>query len=157
MRTKSIRICTWKPGTIWCLVAMCLLVYSQKLLASNGYTQKTTLPTIYIETYDEQDVTDHDNYKYCRIIYINGADTSRYDSVKIRGRGNTTWTLPKKPYRIKFPSKTRLLGKGEAKAKDWYCSPMQETSYCYAMPWHPEWAKLCKCLSAPATSLRTYI
>ena len=119
MRTKSIRICTWKPGTIWCLVAMCLLVCSQKLLASNGYTQKTSLPTIYIETYDEQDVTDHDNYKYCRIIYINGADTSRYDSVKIRGRGNTTWTLPKKPYRIKFPSKTRLLGKGEAKAKDW--------------------------------------
>jgi hypothetical protein len=35
----------------------------------------------------------------------------------IRGRGNTTWYMPKKPYRIDFPEKTSLFGL--AKAKKW--------------------------------------
>lgn len=101
------------------LVALCLILIPLSLAAADTYKQKTTLPTLYIETFDQKDVTDHDNYKYCRIVMINGADTTHFDSVRIRGRGNTTWTLPKKPYRIKFPKKTRLLGEGEAKAKDW--------------------------------------
>ena len=101
------------------LVALCLALIPLSLAAADTYKQKTTLPTLYIETFDQKDVTDHDNYKYCRIVMVNGADTTRFDSVRIRGRGNTTWTLPKKPYRIKFPKKTRLLGEEEAKAKDW--------------------------------------
>ena len=102
-----------------CLVALCLILIPTRAAAADTYKQKTTLPTLYIETFDQQSVTDHDNYKYCRIIMVNGSDTAHYDSVQIRGRGNTTWTLPKKPYRIKFPHKTRLLGSREAKAKDW--------------------------------------
>ena len=35
----------------------------------------------------------------------------------IRGRGNTTWHMPKKPYRIDFPVKTSLFGL--PKAKKW--------------------------------------
>ena len=35
----------------------------------------------------------------------------------IRGRGNTTWYMPKKPYRIDFPNKTSLFGL--PKAKKW--------------------------------------
>lgn len=102
-----------------CLVALCLILIPTRAAAADTYKQKTTLPTLYIETFDQQSVTDHDNYKYCRITMVNGSDTAHYDSVQIRGRGNTTWTLPKKPYRIKFPHKTRLLGSREAKAKDW--------------------------------------
>ena len=101
------------------LVALCLVLIPLSLAAADTYKQKTTLPTLYIETVDQKDVTDHDNYKYCRIVMVNGADTTHFGSVRLRGRGNTTWTLPKKPYRIKFPKKTRLLGEGEAKAKDW--------------------------------------
>lgn len=37
--------------------------------------------------------------------------------VKVRGRGNTTWDLPKKPLRLKFESATDLLGMGED--RDW--------------------------------------
>ena len=48
-------------------------------------------------------------------------DENSYDveetSMTIRGRGNTTWNMPKKPYRIDFPVKTSLFGL--PKAKKW--------------------------------------
>lgn len=116
---QACRTATRKPGTSVCLALLCLCLSAHHAAAQDHHEQLTTLPTLYIETFDRQDVTDHDNYKYCRIVMVNGTDTARYDSVKIRGRGNTTWGLPKKPYRIKFPKKTRLLGLQEAKAKDW--------------------------------------
>lgn len=115
---KAVTRAPWSVMAL-CLVALCLILIPTRAAAADTYKQKTTLPTLYIETFDQQSVTDHDNYKYCRIIMVNGSDTAHYDSVQIRGRGNTTWTLPKKPYRIKFPHKTRLLGSREAKAKDW--------------------------------------
>lgn len=36
-------------------------------------------------------------------------------SVKIKGRGNTTWGYPKKPYRLKFDKKISLFGLAKAK------------------------------------------
>mgnify|MGYP000848843791 CR=1 FL=1 len=36
-------------------------------------------------------------------------------SISIRGRGNSTWSMPKKPYRIDFPSKTSMFGLPAAK------------------------------------------
>lgn len=36
--------------------------------------------------------------------------------VNIRGRGNTTWNMPKKPYRLKFDSKVSLCGLAPAKS-----------------------------------------
>ena len=35
--------------------------------------------------------------------------------IEIRGRGNSTWTNPKKPYRVKFPKATSILGMRKAK------------------------------------------
>lgn len=40
---------------------------------------------------------------------------SVFDDVEIKGRGNSTWGLPKAPYQIKFEQKTDLLGLGAAK------------------------------------------
>ncbi|MFD1630401.1 CotH kinase family protein [Pseudopedobacter beijingensis] len=37
--------------------------------------------------------------------------------IEIRGRGNSTWEMPKKPYRIKLKEKTKILG--IAAAKKW--------------------------------------
>ncbi|MFT3875759.1 MAG: CotH kinase family protein [Propioniciclava sp.] len=37
-------------------------------------------------------------------------------AVEFKGRGNTSWTWPKKPYQIKFPKKTSVLGMPKAKA-----------------------------------------
>lgn len=36
-------------------------------------------------------------------------------SLEIKGRGNSTWGLPKKPYRLKLDSKTKILGLTAAK------------------------------------------
>lgn len=84
------------------------------------YVQKTDLPTIYIETFDGNAITSKEVYKYCRLHYVDEAGlVSHYDSVSIRGRGNSTWNMSKKPYKIKFLSKEKFLGTGRAKAKKW--------------------------------------
>ena len=48
---------------------------------------------------------------------LDGDSVAAYDSLRIRGRGNSTWGLPKKPYRLKFNRKERFLGKEHANAK----------------------------------------
>ncbi|MBR3948723.1 MAG: CotH kinase family protein [Clostridia bacterium] len=50
-------------------------------------------------------------------VYENGQMTLDSELKQIKGRGNATWFCPKKPYNIKFDSKTALLGM--AKAKKW--------------------------------------
>ena len=82
------------------------------------YVRKTNLPTVYIETFDGGSITSKDEYKYCRLHYVDEQDAvTSYDSVSIRGRGNSTWRMSKKPYKIKFLNKVKFLGKGFAKAK----------------------------------------
>lgn len=38
-----------------------------------------------------------------------------YSDLEIRGRGNTTWSLPKKPFQLKFSKKVNLLGMNKVK------------------------------------------
>ncbi len=40
-------------------------------------------------------------------------------TIEMRGRGNSTWGLPKKPFRMKFPEKFSPIGLDHAKAKSW--------------------------------------
>jgi hypothetical protein len=101
-----------------------LLLLLLALLSVGGayaqYTNVSDLPTIYIETFDGTSITSKTVYKYCRLHYVDeqGQVTS-YDSVSIRGRGNSTWNMSKKPYKIKFNTKEKFLGTGYAKAKKW--------------------------------------
>ncbi len=72
----------------------------------------TGLPIIHIYTDDRGPVTSKEDWKSAKIT-IDGA--GRFDDlaesvVNIRGRGNTTWGWPKKPYALKFESKTEVLG-----------------------------------------------
>lgn len=83
------------------------------------YRKLTNIPTVYIETFGKQSITSKDEYIYANMIYVNDTAVIRYDSLKIRGRGNSTWGLAKKPYRIKFKESTKFLGKGFAKNKSW--------------------------------------
>ena len=48
-------------------------------------------------------------------IYEDGALTLDKALKQIKGRGNSTWSYPKKPYNIKFDKKTDLFGMGKAK------------------------------------------
>ena len=80
----------------------------------------TNLPHVYIDTFNGRDVNSKDRYVYARMWYVDEDDhVTFYDSLEIRGRGNATWGLAKKPYKLKFHSKAKLLGKGYANAKKW--------------------------------------
>ena len=84
------------------------------------YRRLTNLPALYLTTFDGGGIWSKTDYKYCRMRYVDEADVlSFYDSVSVRGRGNSTWGLAKKPYRFKFLNKEKFLGKGYANAKKW--------------------------------------
>lgn len=81
----------------------------------------TELPVIRIHI-PVSSITDKKTYRKTKFdIYRPGSDEGRWTDaeIEIRGRGNSTWGLPKKPYRIKFPEKFSPIGLNHAKAKSW--------------------------------------
>lgn len=102
-----------------CVVLVLLLFVIDSAVAQQ-YSRYTNLPAVYIRTFDGYSISSKTAYKYATIHYVDENDNvTVYDSVSIRGRGNSTWNLSKKPYRIKFLTKEKLLGKGKANAKKW--------------------------------------
>ena len=83
------------------------------------YRQLTNLPSVYVNTYSGAGITSKENYIYARLVWVDKKGTAVYDSIQIRGRGNSTWGMAKKPYRIKLQKKKRLLGSDHAKARSW--------------------------------------
>lgn len=51
------------------------------------------------------------------MIEANGWGDDYEGTTQIRGRGNSTWEMPKKPYRLKLDKKSVILGLGEE--RDW--------------------------------------
>jgi hypothetical protein len=92
------------------------------LLTGNCLTaqdQLTNLPALYITTDDGRDPYSKDIYQTGRIRVKSAVPGEELDTVtEIRGRGNSTWDLAKKPYRIKLDKKISLLNL-PAKAKSW--------------------------------------
>lgn len=104
-------------GKILCFLAAVLIVVATK---AQDYKRVTNLPHIYIETFNKKSITSKTVYIYATMYYVDETDeVVRYDSMQIRGRGNSTWNIAKKPYRIKFQQKEKFLGKGYANAKKW--------------------------------------
>lgn len=71
---------------------------------------------------DSKDIVSKEEYLQAEALLYDHSDTTWHYSdgaIKIRGRGNSTWTMPKKPYRIKFPKKVAPIGFTHTKAKDW--------------------------------------
>ncbi len=81
--------------------------------------QPTNLPVVVVHTVNSEDVTSKEVYLkgIINVISDNGQKLFT-DSVQIRGRGNASWTFPKKPYKIKLYNKTNLLGM-PANAREW--------------------------------------
>ena len=97
-----------------------LLICWVMTLCAQTYVRKTNLPCVYINTEGHKAVSSKETYMYATMVYVDENDqVTQYDSLQIRGRGNSTWGLRKKPYRIKFKEKQKFLGKGYAKAKSW--------------------------------------
>lgn len=88
--------------------------------AAQEHHRLTNLPHLYINTFTGEDVTSKETQILAKLWLVDEQDQEQFhDSVLIRGRGNATWNLQKKPYRIKFAKKTRLLGPERANAKKW--------------------------------------
>ena len=80
----------------------------------------TNLPHVYINTFTGQGIYSKTEYVYARMWYVDEEDNVQFfDSLEIRGRGNATWGLAKRPYKLKFHQKAKLLGKGYANARKW--------------------------------------
>lgn len=83
----------------------------------------TGLPVVWIETREREDIVSKDTYvKAWFKLEENGITNATAniitDTIQIKGRGNSSWTLsPKKSYTLKFDKKVSLLG--EPKDKSW--------------------------------------
>lgn len=77
------------------------------------------IPHIYIDTDGAEEVKDKEVYLNAA-IHIDGnnkfKDLAKVKT-RIKGRGNSTWSKPKKPYRLKLDKKASLFNLPEA--KDW--------------------------------------
>lgn len=73
---------------------------------------KTGLPIVVINTPDSKDITSKVNWMEGATMSIINADMSyEYQgSLSIKGRGNWTWAMPKKPYAIKLDKKEKIFG-----------------------------------------------
>ncbi|MEG1999509.1 MAG: hypothetical protein RR015_05800, partial [Bacteroidales bacterium] len=85
------------------------------------YVQLTDIPTIFINTENGTEINSKENYIKATVT-VRGAAKSKDNitdiTAEIKGRGNSTWGMAKKPYRLKFNSKLQFIG-NNAKAKNW--------------------------------------
>lgn len=81
--------------------------------------QLTNLPTVAIHTLNDQEPYDKEHEIEASISIIsNDGHTLLTDDATIRERGNYSRSFPKKPYRIKFAKKHKVLG-APANARKW--------------------------------------
>jgi len=71
-----------------------------------------TLPVVSIVTEDREPVTSKEEYLDASVkIKPNGTNVGSFTGdVEIRGRGNSSWDSPKKPYKLKLAEKSKLMG-----------------------------------------------
>ena len=79
---------------------------------TGGVIIRTGLPVVYVNTENGAGIWSKEEYVKASLM-IKG--NSKYDglgatSCQIRGRGNTTWIWPKKPYLIKLDEKEHIFG-----------------------------------------------
>ena len=88
--------------------------------ADTEHARLTNLPHVYINTFNGRSITSKTTMVLARMWYVDEEDNvSFFDSLQVRVRGNSTADLPKKPYKLKFHEKVKLLGKGHANTKKW--------------------------------------
>lgn len=80
--------------------------------------EPTGLPQIAIDTENSTPITSKINYVNAKIVVEGGTTFPSFSgNGQIRGRGNTTWQYPKKPYRFKLDKESSILGLSTE--KDW--------------------------------------
>ncbi|HAJ97379.1 MAG TPA: hypothetical protein DCO72_06555, partial [Ruminococcus sp.] len=74
----------------------------------------TGLPTVYVNTPDSVEITSKEVWTENATISLTGAKDASWNfdevATSIRGRGNSTWEQPKKPYALKLGKKQKIMG-----------------------------------------------
>lgn len=88
----------------------------------NSYTVSVTwsspIPHLVIDTDQHAKIESKDEYLYADLtVTANGWGSDYSGRTRIKGRGNSTWGLPKKPYRLKLDEDVSILNL--AAEKDW--------------------------------------
>ena len=87
-------------------------------LSNKKFFTVTNLPLMIFNTENSIDPTSNEEYIISQIIIINDNEKELNETAKIRIRGHSTATLPKKPYKIKFEKKQKIFGIS-GKYKNW--------------------------------------
>lgn len=112
----------WQPlfTVILVVIEIFLSIFFEQKAESIPGAIEQDLPKLMIELKDvslEEINSGEKNIKFPgnSVTFVVDGDTFEFDNVEIKGRGNTTWMNPKKPYQIKLESKENLFGLGKAK------------------------------------------
>lgn len=85
-------------------------IYNSKKIASADLTH-SGLPVVIINTPNNQDITSKEDYVENTLMSVLQMDIMDEfcELTNMKGRGNSTWSAPKKPYAIKFDKKKSLM------------------------------------------------
>lgn len=81
-------------------------------------TYESKLPVAYIDTENGEEITSKTEHITAHMTIVGNEKYpgTLYDgTISIKGRGNSTWLLPKKPYKIKLDTSTDMFGFGKNK------------------------------------------
>ena len=97
-----------------------VLDFDSRLLDEEAELERQqNIPVVYIDT-GGKGIYDKDNYVKGTIRILDpeklySDETEFYTSMGIRGRGNSTWSFPKKPWKVKLDSPASIFGMGADK------------------------------------------
>lgn len=138
------------PSEAQCVIAEVEFYGHEGLGDDSRFYRLTNLPTVVIHTQDGVIPFDKETQIISQLTILgdDGHEEILTGPGTIRERGNASRLFPKRPYRIKFDSKQRVLG-SPAKAKKWTLIPNYsdktlmrnmlafEISRCLGMPYTP--------------------
>jgi len=76
----------------------------------DGPARKTGLPILYLNTQYGAKILSKEDYVKATVTLHDGDEVTDELPCNVRGRGNTTWYWPKKPYALKMDAKTSFFG-----------------------------------------------
>ncbi|MBQ5492234.1 MAG: CotH kinase family protein [Treponema sp.] len=80
--------------------------------------EQTNIPVLYLTTEDGKKINSKQAWKSAAFNLLGeycGYTDLTLEAVQVKGRGNTSWALPKKSYSIKLEEKTKVLGMKKSK------------------------------------------
>jgi hypothetical protein len=99
-------------AAIFAAVAVTLIILAASVHPVGG---EQTFPEMHIDVEGGQEIVSKEEYLSCKITIDDEEYPVEDVDAGIRGRGNSTWAEPKKPYNLKFDKKIDLFGMGSAK------------------------------------------